>query len=197
MKNVLKLFLFIGVYIFFASCKDGNNLNAPKAEERIIQIVYTENPVPEKVAKDGENLFKNLVPASASDYQSWLDGFIRKGGRVTHYYDYGFPLGDKNITPFNYPSWTIAIADFKMIPLYGSHAVQIIVPRGIKYLGGDIGHCSLYFMDDFKNMGDWVPSYGNVKPKASEKLTIKVNVPNGFSVQVECDGPAEVTINKK
>ncbi len=93
------------------------------------------------------------VRASKRDYEKWLAGYLNQGGKPTHSYDYGMPED----------SWLVATKDFQIEPLHGSNSLQIIVKSGVIFKGGELGHTNLYFMDDFKLMGGWVPVYSDIK----------------------------------
>lgn len=93
-----------------------------------------------------------ISKASKRDYKKWLAGYMNQGGRPTHSYDYGMPEDDL----------FIAIKDFQIGLLHGSDALQIIVKSGVIFKGGELGHTNLYFMDDFKLMGSWVPVYRDI-----------------------------------
>ena len=93
------------------------------------------------------------VRASKRDYEKWLAGYMGQGGKPTHSYDYDMPK-DK---------WLVATKDFQIEALHGSDSLQIIVKSGVIFKGGELGHTNLYFMDDFKLMGGWVPVYSDIK----------------------------------
>ena len=93
------------------------------------------------------------VRASKRDYEKWLAGYLNQGGKPTHSYDYGMPED----------SWLVATKDFQIEALHGSDSLQIIVKSGVIFKGGELGHTNLYFMDDFKLMGGWVPVYSDIK----------------------------------
>ena len=93
-----------------------------------------------------------LIKASRNDYKKWLARFMNQGGRPTHSYDYDMPEDD----------WFVATKDFQIEALHGSDSLQIIVKSGVIFKGGDLGHTNLYFMDDFKLMGSWVPVYSDI-----------------------------------
>lgn len=98
-----------------------------------------------------ESLLPHLKPATAEDYTRWLRGYMERGGSITHCYDYDL-LPDE---------FYVAQSDFALIPLYGVDAVHIIVPHGVRFLGGELGHCTLYFEDEVKGHR-WVPLYNNI-----------------------------------
>lgn len=93
------------------------------------------------------------VRASKRDYEKWLAGYLSQGGKPTHSYNYDMPED----------RWFVATKDFQIEALHGSDSLQIIVKSGVIFEGGELGHTNLYFMDDFKLMGGWVPVYSNIK----------------------------------
>ena len=98
-------------------------------------------------------LDKVLVPASKSDYEAWLKGFIEAGGTPTHTYDYNIHLRD----------WYAAIIDFEICPMYGANSINIIAREGVKFLGGERGHCNIYLMDKFVSYGHFIPVYKDIR----------------------------------
>lgn len=128
----------------------------------------------EEKARIEEEFKKDLGPymrrASLKDYVDWLCGFIEEGNEPSHAYDYpiddlgGFVVvqgGVRRVSALD--SFFVAEKDFELIPLYGARAMRIIVPKGVKFLGGELGHTYLYFMDEYEVEGNisWVPTYTN------------------------------------
>lgn len=95
---------------------------------------------------------RKLRPATIIDYVRWLEGYIGAGNRPTHYYQYKFPEND----------FFVAESDFTVTPLYGSCAVQIIVPEGVRVESSNTGHINVYHMDGFKCVGGWIPVYKDI-----------------------------------
>ena len=94
---------------------------------------------------------RHCSPCSYSRYIEWLCGFMKKGGKPTHYYIYsGKRIG----------KWYMAETDFEFRPLYGASAFNLIVPNGI-IVSGDFGHCGIYFMNDYAHIGS-VPVYSDI-----------------------------------
>jgi len=81
-----------------------------------------------------EELLTQLRPLRLGEYNAWLTGFMLAGGRPTHFYNYPTPLSE----------WFTAVSDVALAPLYGSFALEIVVPAGVRDLGGDTGHTSLF-----------------------------------------------------
>jgi len=105
--------------------------------------------------KDAEEkkyiLMARSRPATVSDYKEWLDGFVLRGGRPTHYYDYCF----------NGWNFIVVLGKEKIwIPdLCGSNSRNIILQAHTKCRHENIGHNNVYFMADFSQIGGWVPVY--------------------------------------
>jgi hypothetical protein len=74
--------------------------------------------------------------ATVSDYRKWLRWWLLSGMKPTHYYDY----------PFDRWTWLYALQDFRTGGECGAKAVNIVVPPGVKCLGGGLGHNNLFFM---------------------------------------------------
>ena len=89
-----------------------------------------------------------LRPATINEYIDWLIGYLKKGGEITHSYDYPMTRVLEE--------WFVVEKDFTIRPLYGARSVNLIVPHGVKFLGKkkDLGHSNLYFEDEFKTLND-------------------------------------------
>lgn len=96
-----------------------------------------------------------IHPATTEDYKRWLRGFLAKGGKISHVYDY--PMSQ------TISEWFVAFKDFEISPLYGASSVYIIVQSGVRFLGGNLGHSGLYFMDEYTQNGGFVPIYSDLK----------------------------------
>ena len=99
-----------------------------------------------------------LQPATVKAYANWMVKYIEAGGAPTHYYDYNMPVRD----------WRIALADFTMLPLYGSSAVRVIVRQGATFKGGELGHNTVY-LPDGSLVGHWAPIYPDVTALLTER----------------------------
>lgn len=113
-----------------------------KKYNRAVEIVKTD-------------ILKNMRTAAAEDYTEWLRGYFGNGGIPSGYYDYPFPA-----------DWFVATRDFDLVPLHGAHAMNIIVPGGVKFLGDikNVGYNGLYFMKDYSHTGDCcVPIFSDVR----------------------------------
>lgn len=96
-------------------------------------------------------------PADVWQYVEWLRGFVASGGRPTHSYDYRFGR-----------SWLYAPREFAVNGECGASAVHVILDPGARVLNPNpwkpfkgFGHNTLYLLDDFQVIGDWVPVYSN------------------------------------
>ena len=92
--------------------------------------------------------------ADPEEYRRWLAGYLDNGGEITHKYDYDLP-----------DDCYYAYRDLVVPKLYGSTSVSIIIPFGVNVEYGDLGHNNLYFMDGFRQVGDFVPVYTNTNIK--------------------------------
>lgn len=100
--------------------------------------------------------------ADNEEYLLWLAGFLKNGGSPTNFCDYKFEK-----TNFRF---LVAKQNFHLNGSRGILAVEIIVPKGIRCLGGDIGDCDLYFMDGFRNTGGgFIPVYLDTEFEKKEK----------------------------
>lgn len=106
--------------------------------------------------KQAEKLFKGkLRQAKVEDYKNWLVGFLKNNGKLTH--NHQFPMGCSS------DKWRVAFNDFQSVKLLGSDSLNIIVLKGVKFLGGELGENSLYFMKDFSHMNTQeVPIYSDI-----------------------------------
>lgn len=109
----------------------------------------------QKVKELSDNLLRGkIIRASSSDYKKWLKGYLEKGGKPTHVYNYPLPH-----------DWFIATDNFTILPLYGAQSINIIVPEGIFADIGvkGLGHNNLYFIKDFSTSGSWIPIYDDIE----------------------------------
>lgn len=90
-------------------------------------------------------------PCTVSEYAAWLKAWTEAGGQPTHYYDY----------PFQRQTWLTAQRDFTTGGECGANAVQILVPAGVSYEGGPLGHNELYFMEGATQRGGLVPVFAD------------------------------------
>lgn len=87
------------------------------------------------------------------EYIEWLRQWIEAGNSPTHAYDY----------PFTRWTWLTAQRDFTTGGECGSLAVNILVPPGVRHVGGALGHNLLYLTD-----GDGVSLKGRSVPVFSD-----------------------------
>lgn len=143
---------------------DAKMLNALLEKARVAEKRRQDNTLADRAEREEERrerikqanrLFeRRLRQASIEDYKDWLAGFLEKGGKPTHYHDYPMENG--------LDDWKVALKNFRIVPLFGTDSLNIIIPSGIKFLGGELGHNSLYLMGDFSYVGSWVPIYSNI-----------------------------------
>jgi len=100
-------------------------------------------------------------PADIEDYVLWLQGYVKRGGKPTHFYDYPVRRAD-----FRYASSTVTVdSDYE----YGARSRNIIVANGVttertRPAGpfGGWAHTHLYFMHGFRTSDPhWVPVYSD------------------------------------
>lgn len=112
----------------------------------------------ERCRKETDSLrtefLQSCRPAQFYEYERWLKGYYRSGGRKTHTYEQ-FSNGKV---------WYLLQEDATLPELYGSDAINLIVPRGIKVFGdrtfhGHSGHSNIYFMAGFEKCAMVVPQY--------------------------------------
>jgi hypothetical protein len=103
-------------------------------------------------ARVRRQIMPKLRPARASEYSSWLQGWVEQGGRISHVYDDPTPKG-----------LYMLLDNIEELPpgLCGAFSLRIIVPRGLTLKYDDLGHCSIYFMDGYRFDGTSVPAYSD------------------------------------
>jgi hypothetical protein len=113
-----------------------------------------------------EQRYKSLIrpsvrPATPHEYQAWLTGGLSVGGTVTHRYDYPMPAD----------LYYVARQRLTLLPLHGSSAMYLIVPKGIEIdLLVGLGHSVLYYMDGFRLEGlGFVPAFTNILGHSQQK----------------------------
>jgi hypothetical protein len=87
-------------------------------------------------------------PAKPHEYKEWLNGYLARGGEITHTYNYPMP-----------DSFYVATRNFPLKAMFGSEAKHIIVPAGVEIDWSYLGHNTLYYTENFSPRGPWVPSY--------------------------------------
>jgi len=92
-----------------------------------------------------------LRPATLDEYLTWLRAWLTPCRPPTHAYDY----------PWSRWTWLTATRDFTLGGECGANAVHILVPDGIDYARGDIGHNELYFMNGPVQCGGLVPVFSD------------------------------------
>ena len=99
-------------------------------------------------------------PATLSQYFAWLQGYIKRGGKPTHFYDY--PFGQAG---FRYAGSKLTIdSDYE----YGSSLRHIVVAKNVRTErtnpAGSFGgwaHTSCFFMHGYRTNKSTVPVYSD------------------------------------
>ena len=81
--------------------------------------------------------------ARIGEYIEWLKAYLYAGHKPTHYYGY----------PWEHNGFLVATSDFVLGGECGACARSIIVPQGVRCLGGDLGHNHLYYVDGPRYVG--------------------------------------------
>jgi hypothetical protein len=100
------------------------------------------------------------IPAARDQYLEWLAGYVKRGGKPTHFYDYPF-------RDFRYAaSGTLIVeSDYE----FGANSREIIVARNVEArrtnpagVFGGWAHTGLYFMHGYRtNKPGFVPVYSD------------------------------------
>ena len=95
-------------------------------------------------------------PALFDDYLRWAKAYVQKGGKFTHFTDHPWDNTDGR--------FTVALQNFTLSGGYGANRIDVIIPDGVEFMGGDIGHCALYDMNTSDVIADgpssaYVPLY--------------------------------------
>lgn len=107
--------------------------------------------------------------AGAREYANWLRGFLEKGGKITHKYDY----------PFSSKDFFVALESFA-IPngVCGTLSFDVIALLGIKVTHKGHDHCNVYPLD-YKDTSDLVPLYSDIA-KRLEGCSLREEAPVEF-----------------
>jgi hypothetical protein len=97
-------------------------------------------------------------PATAADYATWLRGYLKRGGAITH--EYPYPMSRADVV-------VLTRSGLDLPSLYGARALEVIVPAGLTLstpatFHGRCGHSTVYLMDGFAIVGNFVPTYPDV-----------------------------------
>jgi hypothetical protein len=93
-----------------------------------------------------------LRHGTIEDYAKWIKEYVERGKKITHYYDYPMPVDT---------FYVVTTREFCVSPLHGANSIKIIVPKGVKYLGGNLGHIELFFMESSEK-AKYAPIYTDV-----------------------------------
>jgi hypothetical protein len=104
-----------------------------------------------------------LVPASAADYARWLRGYVKRGGKITHRYDYPFKRAG-----FLHATEDVTVNSRKE---FGARSRDIIAAPGVKVTRSvpgpqegfnGWGHTKVYWMNGYRtNNTGIVPVYSD------------------------------------
>lgn len=78
-------------------------------------------------------------PARYEDYLKFFTKYVKRGGKPHTFRDCPFYEGAGGMA--------LAVADFRLNDECGAFSIDIIVPKGVHYLSGPSGHCSIYYQD--------------------------------------------------
>jgi hypothetical protein len=92
-------------------------------------------------------------PAPLGVYIDWLRQHLNAETRPTHWYDYPYPQR----------KFLLATADFTTGGECGVNARSILIPAGIRHLGGALGHNLLYHFDKDALVPSIIPIYSNLE----------------------------------
>lgn len=154
-------------YEYMANCTPGNEL-ATQSKHQAIGVIKALDAIAKRMdlqtryqakkAKDApfpdKSKFEDTTkPAGLREYLTWLRGYVKEGGKVTHTYDY----------PFSRAKMRIAVSSPLLIDSdyeYGACARNIIVAEGVTVQRSDprahfngYGHDTLYLMDGYRLEG--------------------------------------------
>ena len=87
-----------------------------------------------KSKADQAYVMSHLRPATLEEYRAWLEAFVAK--------NHGRGKVDWQVVPFAYCKVFVAKSSFRMLPVCGAAAIQIIVPKKFE-VRGPTGHSSL------------------------------------------------------
>lgn len=132
--------------------KEAQNNQRQKELDYEREIAEQEKKFIESVSKQSLFLEQNCRPAVIDEYKDWLAGFLERGGKITHVYDY----------PWRRWRWYTVTQNCIVPAFYGSISVSLIVPSGIWVTGDMIGHNNLFWVNGFVSSG-FVPIFSDIK----------------------------------
>lgn len=116
-----------------------------------------------------KEIFPRLRYAKAKDYREWLKGYVSIGGTPTHNQG-SMKISMKGEFGYDRRAWFVAKEDFRLIPYnnagLSSALLSIIVPKGVRFLGGELVNCELYFMNGYvyRTVNHEIQIYNNTHP---------------------------------
>lgn len=106
--------------------------------------------IAERENKPYDELFDKLRRANIGDYDRWFSAYVQQGGATSE--KRGVRFADRA------KRFYVAREDFKMVPLQAW--TYIVVPPGVKYLGGECGNSTIYILE--ADGTAWVDGHGSV-----------------------------------
>lgn len=99
-------------------------------------------------------------PAAKEQYAAWLRGYIKRGGKPTHFYDYPFSRAG-----FRFASSLLTVdSDYE----FGARSRMIVVASGVRTERtrptgpfGGWGHTKVFFMHGYRTNSNVVPVYSD------------------------------------
>lgn len=91
--------------------------------------------------------------ATVHEYVHWVKRFLDSGKMPTHYYDY----------PFERKGMVVPLKPFRLTGECGARAKSFLVHEPSYYLGGPIGHNSVFLFNKDRTVTGptWIPVYGD------------------------------------
>lgn len=97
-----------------------------------------------------EKVTLGLRKMSIDEYRHWLTGYLKNGGKITHYYDY----------PFGRQTFYTAMSSGHLTPQYGASSFCVLAPAGVKITSG--GHNNVFHVDGYTTDGGFVPMFSDI-----------------------------------
>ena len=98
----------------------------------------------QEIIGSNEYVFVNTKSANISEYKKWLEGYLVNGGKVSSFDE-----------TFNSHPFRLVTKDIKLKALTSTELLHLIINKGVEidFIDGGIGHCKLFYMDDFRYEG--------------------------------------------
>lgn len=96
---------------------------------------------------------EKFAPTTAAEYAHWVRLHLQEGGIITHFYDYDYPMHQRE--------FLTALLPFALGAECGASSRHILVPEGIDWSPGiGMGHNTVHLADGSVK-GDHVPVYAD------------------------------------